>query len=108
MSRREQSPGHPPPHPRLEAGRTGAARQLFPETRLIPGPRGRRGETKTPMADRFAAPLTAMLALILAGCTSPADMGPAPPFTLNSTEGGQFSLAEQRGQVVVVSFFATW
>jgi hypothetical protein len=60
------------------------------------------------MADRFAAPLAVLLALILAGCESPTDMGPAPLFTLPSTEGGLFSLAEQKGKVVVVNFFATW
>jgi hypothetical protein len=60
------------------------------------------------MADRFAAPLAALLALILASCASPTDMGPAPLFTLASTDGDRFSLAEQRGKVVVASFFATW
>ena len=60
------------------------------------------------MADRFAAPLAVLMALILAGCESPRDMGPAPPFTLPSTEGTLFSLAEQQGTVVVVNFFATW
>jgi len=60
------------------------------------------------MADRFVAPLAVLLALILAGCESPTDMGPAPPFTLTSTEGSRFSLAEAKGRVVVVNFFATW
>jgi cytochrome oxidase Cu insertion factor (SCO1/SenC/PrrC family) len=60
------------------------------------------------MSDRFAAPLAALLALILVGCESRKDMGPAPPFTLTATGGERFSLEEQRGKVVIVSFFGTW
>jgi cytochrome c biogenesis protein CcmG/thiol:disulfide interchange protein DsbE len=34
--------------------------------------------------------------------------GPAPDFTLNLFDGGQLSLSELRGQVVVVNFWASW
>ncbi len=36
------------------------------------------------------------------------DRGAAPPFTLPLFGGGTFSLAEQRGKVVVVNFWASW
>jgi peroxiredoxin len=34
--------------------------------------------------------------------------GPAPDFTLQMLGGGQMSLAEQKGNVVMVNFWATW
>jgi peroxiredoxin len=34
--------------------------------------------------------------------------GPAPGFTLTSREGGQVSLASQKGNVVMINFWATW
>ena len=33
---------------------------------------------------------------------------PAPAFTIDQIDGTKFDLAKQRGQVVVLNFFATW
>lgn len=61
------------------------------------------------MPDRFLATTAALLLLLLAGCESPTHMGPAPPFTLPSAQGGFFSLTEHQGSSpVVINFFATW
>ncbi len=38
----------------------------------------------------------------------PVEAGAAPEFTIPTFDGGTFSLAEQRGQVVVVNFWASW
>jgi peroxiredoxin len=54
----------------------------------------------------FIAPVL----LVLAG-TAQAAVAPqatAPDFTLRSLEGRNLRLAEQRGQVVLVNFWATW
>ncbi|MHB8626423.1 MAG: TlpA family protein disulfide reductase [Aggregatilineales bacterium] len=34
--------------------------------------------------------------------------GPAPDFSLKPFDGGTFTLSEQRGQVVVINFWASW
>jgi peroxiredoxin len=34
--------------------------------------------------------------------------GPAPNFTLDSRDGGKVSLADFKGQVVMINFWATW
>jgi hypothetical protein len=61
------------------------------------------------MLRRFLPHLAALLALAAAGCDSPTDLGPAPPFTLPSAGGGTFTLSELRGRSpVVVNFFGTW
>ncbi len=38
----------------------------------------------------------------------PVEKGAAPPFSIPLFSGGTFSLEEQRGQVVVVNFWASW
>ena len=38
----------------------------------------------------------------------PVERGAAPQFTIPLFDGGTFSLAEQRGKVVVVNFWASW
>jgi cytochrome c biogenesis protein CcmG/thiol:disulfide interchange protein DsbE len=38
----------------------------------------------------------------------PVSQGQAPPFTLKLYDGGQFSLTDHRGHVVVINFWASW
>jgi len=54
-----------------------------------------------------------LAALLLGGAAAVAPAAvtpstPAPDFTLRSTGGPNLRLAEQRGQVVMVNFWATW
>ena len=55
---------------------------------------------------RLIAPL--LLALAGAAQAAVAPQATAPDFTLKSLEGRNLRLAEQRGQVVLVNFWATW
>jgi len=54
----------------------------------------------------------AVLALLAYGVTikgrGPLSEGPAPDFTLALFGGGELSLSELRGQVVVINFWASW
>jgi len=57
--------------------------------------------------------LVAGLLLLLAvamrrNALGPVSQGQAPPFTLQLYDGGHFSLAEHRGHVVVINFWASW
>jgi peroxiredoxin len=56
---------------------------------------------------RFWIPLIACGALALPILVSAAS-GPAPAFTLKSRTGETVSLADLRGQVVMINFWATW
>ncbi len=61
------------------------------------------------MPKTLAPWLTALLLTLAASApasVSPAQ--PAPDFTLRNLAGGNLRLAEQRGQVVMVNFWATW
>jgi len=54
----------------------------------------------------FALLLATTAALAAAGPLAPA--APAPDFTLRTLDGQKLRLGEQRGQVVLVNFWATW
>jgi cytochrome c biogenesis protein CcmG/thiol:disulfide interchange protein DsbE len=45
--------------------------------------------------------------LVRAGRSQPTS-GPAPEFTLWTFDGNAFSLSEQRGQIVIINFWASW
>jgi len=49
-----------------------------------------------------------LAALASAGATAALTPGPAPDFTLHSVAGTNLRLTEQRGQVVMLNFWATW
>ena len=47
--------------------------------------------------------------IVSGGAESVAQLGqPAPDFTVEVIDGGEFTLSEQRGQPVVVNFWASW
>jgi peroxiredoxin len=52
------------------------------------------------------------MVILLSACQRPqgstAAQAPAPPFTLRTFSGREVSLAELRGQTVVLNFWATW
>jgi peroxiredoxin len=51
------------------------------------------------------AALITLVASLAVGATL---SGPAPGFTLQSRDGGPMSLASQKGNVVMINFWATW
>jgi cytochrome c biogenesis protein CcmG/thiol:disulfide interchange protein DsbE len=66
---------------------------------------------------RFAQPLMLLLALavlallaygVIAKAEEPLGEGPAPDFTLSLFDGGQLSLSDLRGEVVVINVWASW
>jgi thiol-disulfide isomerase/thioredoxin len=54
------------------------------------------------------APLTASLLLALPASGAGSGSGPAPQFTLESRVGSKISLAQYKGQVVMLNFWASW
>jgi peroxiredoxin len=51
----------------------------------------------------------AMMAIVAASAAFAGDAGgPAPAFTLSELDGSQGALAQYKGQVVMVNFWATW
>jgi thiol-disulfide isomerase/thioredoxin len=58
---------------------------------------------------RLSLILVAVLTLALAGsCSAQPGTGPAPAWTLTDLKGKPVSLADYRGKVVLVNFWATW
>ena len=57
------------------------------------------------LARALVAALAASASFAVAAALSP---GPAPDFTLHSVGGSNLRLKEQRGQVVLLNFWATW
>jgi peroxiredoxin len=55
-------------------------------------------------------PYTSIVAALLAATAqaAPVLQAPAPDFTLRSSEGRNLRLGEQRGQVVLLNFWASW
>jgi peroxiredoxin len=58
------------------------------------------------MRHLFVSTLLSFAAFAAAATVTP--MAPAPDFTLKSAEGRNLRLQEQRGQVVLVNFWASW
>jgi len=56
-------------------------------------------ETQTEIGERRGSPLAMRL---------PVDSKPAPAFTLSSLSNGEVSIADYRGKVVLLHFWATW
>jgi thiol-disulfide isomerase/thioredoxin len=54
------------------------------------------------------APLTAAMVLALPASGASSASGPAPQFTLDSRGGSKISLAQYKGQVVMLNFWASW
>jgi len=55
--------------------------------------------------------IAALACALLLSVPAAADLGkgsPAPGFTLRSRGGGSFSLAQLKGQVVLINFWASW
>jgi cytochrome c biogenesis protein CcmG/thiol:disulfide interchange protein DsbE len=75
-------------------------------------------EIKDGRSTKSSQYLIFVVALIIVGATlvyavagrgsAPLREGPAPDFTLELFDGGQLSLNELRGQVVVLNFWASW
>ncbi len=59
------------------------------------------------MKNRIAALLTAAL-VIAVPAAGAGPSGPAPQFTLDSRAGPKISLAQYKGQVVMLNFWASW
>src|SRR5258708_20127037 len=61
-----------------------------------------------PRPAAILAPSWALLAVGAASAAAALTSGPAPDFTLHSVAGANLRLQEQRGQVVMLNFWASW
>jgi cytochrome c biogenesis protein CcmG/thiol:disulfide interchange protein DsbE len=90
------------------------------ETKAPDEVKGENGEEKPPSPSsrrRSIQPLILVAGLVvlaslvyglMARGPGPLTEGPAPDFTVTLFEGGQLTLSELQGQVVVVNFWASW
>jgi cytochrome c biogenesis protein CcmG/thiol:disulfide interchange protein DsbE len=86
--------------------------------RDAPTNEGQTTLSSTPQARRWSVqPLVLLGALavlgvltygVIAKSEQPLSQGPAPDFTLTLFDGGELSLSELRGQVVVINVWASW
>ncbi len=80
--------------------------------RATTGPRPKTLEQRTAVQMAIIGGLLVFLALFAIAmryrAAGPVSEGEAPTFTLQTFDGGQVSLAEHRGHVVVVNFWASW
>ena len=75
----------------------------------VPTVQGAQRRVIQPLVLLLALAVLASLAYgIVAQGQEPRSEGPAPDFTLQLFDGGQLSLSELRGQVVVVNVWASW
>jgi peroxiredoxin len=58
------------------------------------------------MQNRIAGLIAALVIAVPAVATAP--NSPAPPFTLPAKGGSQINLAQYKGQVVMINFWASW
>src|SRR3984893_12160776 len=60
------------------------------------------------MNNRIAALATAALLIAVPASNAASGSGPAPQSTLDSRAGRNFTLAQYKGQVVMLNFWASW
>jgi cytochrome c biogenesis protein CcmG, thiol:disulfide interchange protein DsbE len=79
-------------------------------SRRVPRSRARTGQDRTPGRLRHWLVLMGLgVACAALACSEPAEPGPpAPPFSLERVGGGQVSLEDLSGKLVLLDFWATW
>ncbi|MEE8391567.1 MAG: TlpA disulfide reductase family protein [Anaerolineae bacterium] len=79
------------------------------EGKVSPTPQESQRQLIQPSMFLVALAVLALLAYgVIAKGQDPLNEGPAPDFTLTLFDGGQITLSELRGQVVVINVWASW